>query len=418
MGKKDNLAAGILTTLIILIFLLTTYFCLDIFGIIEVPASLSLVKLISSRTEETVAIRPVDDLVITEENIDEWINSNTETDPEEEEPDEEDPQEEPEIIERILPDDEPIDIPTQKPIEERYESESSSSTTNNPASKLYYYQLDMYGKMIYDMMYDNLENLKTGTYEVNFDTLFNDLLHEDGGDVILENAFQYGVNSLLFDHPEIFYLDITKIYMSTEITSLGPLRTYRVKIGNLEGDNYLSRSFNNKQSIQIVSEMIATVKSNIKGSITDNSTYGKIKAAHDYLVKNIDYDQTLEKDNIYNIYGALINKEAVCEGYSKAFKYIMDDFGSPCIIVCGTGLNSNGQLESHAWNYVRIDNNWYAIDCTWDDPVIVGSGYVSDSVYTKYFLKGSNVFFVDHTEDGKIVDNSNFVYPTLSLDDY
>ena len=40
MGKKDNLAAGIMTVLIILIFLLTTYFCLDIFGIIDVPENL------------------------------------------------------------------------------------------------------------------------------------------------------------------------------------------------------------------------------------------------------------------------------------------------------------------------------------------------------------------------------------------
>lgn len=409
MGKKDNLVAGIMTTLIILIFILTTYFCLEIFGIINVPDSLSLVKLISSKTEETIAVKPIDDLIITEENIDEWINSNTEDNFEEETNISKEP-EEIEIPKRNLP---------EEPIEVSEETNMSVGTmVSNVANKVYYYQLDMYGKMIYDRMYDNIENLKTGTYEVQFDTLFNELLHQENGDEILENAFQFGVNALLFDHPEIFYLDITKMYMSTEITSFGILKTYRVKIGNLEGDNYLSQSFYNKQSVDVVSEMISTIKSNIEGSIVEDTTYNKIKSVHDYLIKTVSYDQTVSKDNIYNIYGALINKEAVCEGYSKAFKYIMDDFGIPCVIVCGIGQNSNGQIESHAWNYVKIDNNWYAIDCTWDDPVIVGSGRVSDSVYTKYFLKGSNDFFVDHTEDGKIVENASFVYPTLSLDNY
>lgn len=399
MGKKDNLVAGIMVTLIILIFLLTTYFCLDIFGIIDVPDNLSLAKILGSRSEETVAVKPIEDLIITEENIDEWINENTNIENNEDSK----TTEEIEVVERQ-------DIP-QKDLQEEQVIEKATN-------KVYYYQLDMYGKMIYDRMYDNIENLKTGTFDVEFDTLFNDLLHEENGEATLENAFQFGMNALLFDHPEIFFLDITKMYMSTEITSLGPLKTYKVKIGGLDGESYLSNSFYSKQSVDVVSEMIETVKSNIIGSIITDNTYNKIKFVHDYLINTVSYDQTLSKDNIYNIYGALINKVAVCEGYSKAFKYIMDDFGIPCVIVCGIGQNSNGDTESHAWNYVKIDGKWYAIDCTWDDPVIVGNGYVSNSVFTKYFLKGSNDFFKGHIEDGKIVENSNFVYPTLSIDNY
>ena len=84
MGKKDNLVAGIMTTLIILIFLLTTYFCLYIFGIIEVPDNLSLVSLINAKTEKVIAVNPIEDLIITEENIDDWINANTKSDVDEE----------------------------------------------------------------------------------------------------------------------------------------------------------------------------------------------------------------------------------------------------------------------------------------------------------------------------------------------
>ena len=88
---------------------------------------------------------------------------------------------------------------------------------------------------------------------------------------------------------------------------------------------------------------------------------------HDYLIDNIDYDTTLAKKNIYDIYGALVQKSCVCEGYAKAFKYLIDQMEIPCVMVIGQATNTNGQTENHAWNYVQIENNWYAIDCTWDD---------------------------------------------------
>ncbi len=411
MGKKDNLAAGLMTAFIIIILLLTAYFCVDIFGIVDIPKSISLTRFFGNTTEEIISPRPVDEFQVTQDNIDEWINDNKD---DEEEPSEEEPVE---VIERIMPEEEE-QPEEQPPQEEEPAPVVTPAKRDNATNKMYYYQLDIYGKMIYDRVYDNIEKLKTGTYVVNFDTLFNDLLHEEGGDAVLEEAFQFGMNALLFDHPEIFFLDITKMYMSTEITSFGPLKTYRVSIGNLEGETYLSETFFNEQSVNMVTEMLETIKSNVRGTVIEGNTYDIVRTVHDYLIDTMDYDKSLEKDNIYNIYGALINREAVCEGYAKSLKYILDDFGIPCVIVCGIGQNSNGDTESHAWNYVRIDENWYAIDATWDDPVIVGDGYVSQNVYTKYFLKGSRDFFVDHTEDGRIVDDAHFIYPTLSEDNY
>ena len=173
MGKKDNLVAGIMTTFIIIIFLVTTYFCLDIFGIIEVPDNLSLVKFLGTKTEEVVASKPIDELVITEETIDKWINENTE-------------EKEENVVEEEI-------VPLERNIVEEYIVEEvpnevieENTSVSNVTNKMYYYQLDMYGKMIYDKMYDNLESLKTGTYVADFDTLFNDLLHEENGEATLE----------------------------------------------------------------------------------------------------------------------------------------------------------------------------------------------------------------------------------------
>lgn len=64
----------------------------------------------------------------------------------------------------------------------------------------------------------------------------------------------------------------------------------------------------------------------------------------------------------HDIEGAIFEKEAVCEGYALAYKYYMNRLEIPCKIVSGT---SNGQ--SHAWNQIQLNGNWYMVDPTWDD---------------------------------------------------
>ena len=160
----------------------------------------------------------------------------------------------------------------------------------------------------------------------------------------------------------------------------------------------------------------------VKNQILQNKTgdvYKDIKMVHDYLVDNIEYDSTISKQNIYNVYGALVNKECVCEGYARAFKYLMDELGISCVMVIGTGTNSNGQTENHAWNYVEVNNNWYAIDSTWDDPVIVGGGALTDESKYKYFLVGTDTINKDHISNGQFTDGGKeFTYPNISNEDY
>ena len=140
---------------------------------------------------------------------------------------------------------------------------------------------------------------------------------------------------------------------------------------------------------------------------------------HDYLVNNCSFDESLKKSNIYNLYGAIVNKEAVCEGYTKAFKYLMDKIGIECVVVIGKATNSENATERHAWNYVKINGNWYAIDVTWDDPIVRGHGYIGNNIKYKYFLKGSTFIEKDHFESGQLTEGGQiYTYPILSLKDY
>ena len=92
--------------------------------------------------------------------------------------------------------------------------------------------------------------------------------------------------------------------------------------------------------------------------------------------------------------------------------------GIPCILVIGKGTNSEGKTENHAWNYVQVEDVWYAIDTTWDDPVSM-TGWVSQSSKYRYFLKGSNDILKDHIPSGQFTeDGKMFSYPPLSSFNY
>ncbi len=376
---------------IFIIFVLTVYVCLDVLNLIEVPEEYSVLHWISERSKEMTLEEGEGVLENTyrkvrievENAIDSSENSH-------------------------------FDM-TQ--IGNYQSSQNPSNLEARNADFLYYHQLDENAKIIYQELEKNLDNMKSGTYNIQFGKTFDDLLHQENGEESLNQSFQLAINALNFDHPDLFYLDVSKIYLLTKITTKLWKTTYEVEIGSSQGQSYLNVAFANENDVNQAINRIQAEKENIKATLKGDIE-NQIKGVHDYLVDQLEYDSTLSKDNIYNLYGALINHSTVCEGYARSFKYLMDDLGIPCLIACGVAVNSSGETENHAWNYVCLNGNWYAIDVTWDDPVIVGRGYVSNSIKYKYYLKGSDEFFQNHTEDGNIVGNANFQYPILSRTNY
>lgn len=378
----------IIYLLISLIFFITVYACLDILDLIDIPEEYRLSKWIGNYLGETVVQVPED----TDGNV-KTIGVHKDSS-------------------RLSYDN--VEMPDLSTIET---SGASEDTVNSTTSFSYYTQLDDYAKIIYTELEKNLDNMKSGTYNVDFGTTFNDLLQQEDGEEILNNSFQLAINALNFDNPELFYIDISKVYLLTKISTKLWGTTYTVEIGSSNGRSYLNWMFRDEADVEQAINEIEQVKRQIEANLS-GSDEEKIRGVHDYLVANLEYDSTVSKDNIYNIYGALINQCTVCEGYARAFKSIMDDLNIPCLIACGTGQNSSGATESHAWNYVELDGKWYAIDVTWDDPIIIGNGRVSSDVNYRYYLKGSRDFFANHIEDGAIVGDASFRYPTLSVTNY
>lgn len=281
----------------------------------------------------------------------------------------------------------------------------------------FYNQLEDPAKTIYKALEANQENLKTGTYKIELGDTLSQVLKKENGQDELGKYYQSAIEAYTYDNPEVFYISPSKMYLNIETRTKGIKTTYNVYINSGEQANYLADEFSSEEQVDTAINSINEVKNKILANRTSN-TYQNIKMAHDYLVDSVEYDSTVEMENIYNAYGALVNRMSVCEGYAKAFKYLMDELQIPCVLVIGNGTNSQGQTENHAWNYVQLDGTWYAIDVTWDDPVVTGGIASKESKY-KYFLKGLDTFNRDHTPSGQFTDDGKvFNYPTLSKSDF
>ncbi|MBR5336702.1 MAG: Ig-like domain-containing protein [Lachnospiraceae bacterium] len=149
-------------------------------------------------------------------------------------------------------------------------------------------------------------------------------------------------------------------------------------------------------------------------------------AAAEKLSKDPSYPKTVTAIPWTPLSALLSGESPVCEGYSRAFKMVCDKLGIECIIVGGTAYHPDGTPEGHMWNYVKLDGAWYAVDVTWDDPVVKGSSkVVSGKERTDYFLVGSTTkidgknFSVSHVADDYAgIAGSTLKYPTLATTAY
>ena len=293
------------------------------------------------------------------------------------------------------------------------------STSENRNFKFFYNQLTSNQKVIYDGLENNKDNLKQGNYVINYKDTFSELLSQENGADILGDDYQSAIEAFTHDNPDIFYLDVNKMYLNIETTTKMFKTKYNVYISAANESNYLSNEFQSTAQIEkaiIETEQIKNrIMANLKGTDYQNILY-----LHDYLIENIEYDSSYEQTGTYSIYGALVGKKCVCEGYAKAFKYLANSAGYECELMQGVATNSSGETESHAWNCVKLNNIWYEVDVTWDDPIVIGgNGRATNEMKYKYFLKGTDSFDKDHSLEYQFSDQGRkFAYPTISSKDY
>ncbi len=168
------------------------------------------------------------------------------------------------------------------------------------------------------------------------------------------------------------------------------------------------------EEIMLHQKLIRAKKEEILNNIVnDNMTdYDKVKTVHDYIIDQTRYDRNYHigkevSPESHTVYGTLINRVAVCDGYAKTMKYLLEPLDVETIVVSG---KSKGM--DHAWNIVKIENEYYHIDLTWDDPIMENG---EDIIIYDYFNLNDNDISKTHTWNKKkypacLSKNYNYFY--------
>lgn len=185
---------------------------------------------------------------------------------------------------------------------------------------------------------------------------------------LTHDAITEAVSMLRKNDPDIFWLNGYSIISDRKHTQI----KFRVL-----------NDYSPAQLSQMHSALIAAADSIIAKVPQDTDDYGKILFVHDCLIRNTVYDSpgaASVRNGIWGTsYGCLVNCKAVCQGYAEAFMYIMNKLGIECGITHG-----DTDDDKHAWNYVKVDGDYYWIDVTWDDPIDMNSD--ADNLRYTYFL--------------------------------
>ncbi|MCY9547695.1 transglutaminase domain-containing protein [Lysinibacillus xylanilyticus] len=115
----------------------------------------------------------------------------------------------------------------------------------------------------------------------------------------------------------------------------------------------------------------------------------KLQAAHDYIVLSAEYSKETEGSQ-YSPYTLLTENKGVCQAYALVLYRMLEKLGFEVQYVPG---KVGEQL--HAWVLVKLDDEWYHIDVTWDDPLPDRKG----EVRYNYFLVSDRQLAKDHSWD-------------------
>lgn len=161
-----------------------------------------------------------------------------------------------------------------------------------------------------------------------------------------DDSIDRSYHAVLKDHPEIFWVhNREKIYKTTYSDSDYCVFTPGYTYTDSEIDEIQTAM---EQSFQEVRALIPE----------DAGDYEKVRIVYTYVIDHTKY-QTGEDDQ--SIAGVFWKKSAVCAGYAGAVQYLLERLDIPCIYVAGS---TKGSTEGHAWDIVKIGQEYYYVDAT------------------------------------------------------
>lgn len=248
-----------------------------------------------------------------------------------------------------------------------------------------------------------VKNLIANAFE-NFDTSINGLLSYNLSQSEFDKLF-----AEVLDNPKYWYV---VQYGECDKNNAGIMSSVDIV--------YVTDTARLNEYIAAVNNEIQKAQSWIQYGMSDDQ---KAQVLHDYLVRNVVYPSGIDVNGDYNVtdpmfnaYGALVRKSAVCEGYVQAYKVLLNSVGINSVMVTSEKMN-------HAWNMVQIDGGWYHVDVTWDDAQYTQYGgdlgfdveSKIGSMHHDFFLRSDAV--MSSTPNG-FGAHENWKAPTTAAADY
>ena len=170
--------------------------------------------------------------------------------------------------------------------------------------------------------------------------------------------------------------------------------------------SYLRVSFN----ISVSDNNYPSVDSIVQSAVaecnrqTDSSQYEKALWLHDWLLDQLEYDNTLKWSSAES---ALTRELGTCQSYESAYAKLLTAAGIE-------NSETRDIYDGHTWNAMKLDGQWYQTDCTWDDS---SDNWYSFDQRHLYFGLTDELMAIAHPGHSKIYTTDTYATRSTSLAD-
>lgn len=153
---------------------------------------------------------------------------------------------------------------------------------------------------------------------------------------------------VLWDHPEYFWCDGR---VSASMPEDDPEQLCELS---------LTYTMDTKSAEQIRA-LITERASPILAELSGRTDYEKVRGVYEYVIGSTVYEEQSSDQTMISVF---LKGRGLCAGYARTVQYLLQRLGVETLYVSGTAMG-----ESHSWNMVRIEGEYYEVDATWGDPV-------------------------------------------------
>ena len=161
--------------------------------------------------------------------------------------------------------------------------------------------------------------------------------------------------------------------------------------------------------IQVSSPNYPSVNSIVQNTVTrcnsetNGSDYSKALWLHDWLLEQLDYDNSLKWSSAES---ALTRSSGTCQAYERAYAKLLSAAGIE-------NAETRDTYDGHTWNAMKLDGKWYQVDCTWDDS---SENYYNFNRTHLYFALSDELMAIAHQGHKNIYTVEGYATPSNSLE--